>query len=165
MTPPAPGSLSPTTDSSEQPIEKTDLLEALAAAGEALTDAIVHHDLDAIVAATRRAEQLVDRLNAGDRSEGAKRDGARRRTRTTEDEIEHNPTDPSVMLLGARIGATARRNAMLLEHAWATDAALLRLLAMAARDHSAGAPGAATYGLAAATVSDAEPAGWLDRSA
>jgi hypothetical protein len=153
MTPPAAGRLSPTTSrQTEHP--ETSLLERLAAAGEDLTHAIVHHDLDAIVAATKRAEELVGALDTHER---ARRDPANDHPGDA-DEIN---VDPHVIMLGARIGATARRNALLLERAWATDAALLRLLAVAARDDAAVSSGAGY----APISPDAQPTGWLDRSA
>jgi hypothetical protein len=153
MTPP-PGRLSPTPSRTGQPTE-IDLLEQLAAAGETLTTAIVHHDLDAIVAATKRAEELVGMLDGNER---AKRDPANDHPGRDDDELV---VDPDVVLLGARIGATARRNALLLERAWATDAALLRLLAVAARDEAASHK---ATGYAPVAMS-APPSGWLDRSA
>lgn len=168
MTPPAPGSLSPTAAPPAAP--DTALLEDLAAAGEALTNAIVHHDLDAIVAATKRAEDLVNRLSAHDaeRTPGRRRRGAASEVGivANADPVDHDSghdetIDPDVLALGARIGATARRNAMLLEHAWATDAALLRLLATAARTEAQ-----QSIGVGYAPPSQAPvPAGWLDRSA
>lgn len=159
MTPPAPGSLSPAAERIEPP--DTALLEALAAAGEALTDAIVHHDFDAIVAATKHAEDLVTRLNS--------RDAARaetRRRRIAASLVDDDPAEPEalgddVIELGTRIAITARRNAMLLERAWATDAALLRLLATAARTEAQQSVG---IGYAPAPA-EAMPSGWLDRSA
>ncbi len=159
MTPPAPGSLSPAADRIEPP--DTAVLEALAAAGEALTDAIVHHDFDAIVAATKRAEELVGHLN--------RRDAARaetRRRRVAASLVDDDPAEPQalgddVIELGTRIAITARRNAMLLEHAWATDAALLRLLATAAHTEAQQNAG---MGYAQRSP-EPVPAGWLDRSA
>jgi len=133
------------TASSNQAPDDADtavLLEALADAGDALTAALVTHDLDGVAAATRDAEALVDRLG------GARAASARRAPRRA----------AQLALLVARIGATARRNAVLLESAWATDAAILRLLASAAREAD---PGASYAGPAA----PAAPAGWLDRSA
>lgn len=175
MTPLATAPARPKTAPAPSP--EAILLEALAAAGEALTYAIVHHDLDAIVAATRDAELLMARLAERDR---ARKAAARRAVAEfagvdadvdTDFEADARPEpgshperdrpDPAVLLLGARIGATVRRNALLLEHAWATDAALLRLLATAAR-----AEMDATRGSGYAQPNpDAQPAGWLDRSA
>jgi hypothetical protein len=153
MTPPA-GRLSPSPRrTAERP--EISLLEQLAAAGEALTDAIVHHDLDAIVVATARAEELVGMLDTHER---ARRDPANGDPGRDD---RDGAVDRDVLLLGARIGATARRNALLLERAWATDAALLRLLAVAARDDAVTHSGAGYAPLRA----DAVPAGWLDRSA
>jgi len=133
-----------------EPGEAT-LLAALADASDALTAAIVAHDREAIVAATRDAEAIVAHIS---RLEGAPDTGARRR-----------PADARVMLLAARIEAAARRNAVLLERAWATDAAMLRLIASAARSEAEAASG--DYGATGATASPdpAQPSGWLDRSA
>jgi hypothetical protein len=152
------------------------LLEALAHAGEALTDAIVYHDLDAIVAATRDAELLMARITA---QEKARREAARRAVaefagldadvdgeddRAPDEEPGGISPDPAILLLGARIGATARRNALLLEHAWATDAALLRLLATAVRNEAEASSGTG-YKHSAAQLPDGIPAGFIDRSA
>jgi hypothetical protein len=137
----APGSSRPHTGRDE-PGEAA-LLEALAEAGERLTVAIVRRDHDAIVTETHAAEDLVGRLASLD--------------------ADDSPAPVlTVTVLAARIGAAARRNAVLLERAWATDAAMLRLLAMAARGDAE--PG--TAGAYAHTSPDpAQPAGWLDRSA
>jgi hypothetical protein len=121
------------------------LLEGLADTSDALTVAIVRRDHDAIVAATGRAEALIERLASLDA------DAAGRLV-----------PDPAVAPLAARIGSAARRNALLLERAWATDAALLRLLAMAAR---AGSDAAGAQAYAQPSPDPSQPAGWLDRSA
>jgi len=138
-----PGSSSLKTDP-DAPGEAA-LLEDLAETSDALTIAIVRRDHDAIVAATRRAEDLVDRLSLLD----------------TAATVRIAP-DASVAPLAARIGAAARRNALLLERAWVTDAALLRLLATAAR---AGSDAASTTTYAGPSPDPSQPAGWLDRSA
>jgi len=155
MTPPATAPAKAKT--APPPSPEAILLEALAAAGEALTTAIVAHDLDAIVAATRDAELLMARM--------AREQAALRRVAAGDSPEEFDdmcqPPDPAVLLLGARIGATARRNALLLEQAWATDAALLRLLATAARAEMDAARGSGY----AQPSPDAQPAGWLDRQA
>jgi hypothetical protein len=171
MTPPATGTASPKTAPAPPP--EAALLEALAAAGEALTYAIVHHDFDAIVAATGNAELLMAQLAAQDRARKAAARLAVAQFAGVDADVDTDPLDesrpeerpdapdPAVLLLGARIGATARRNALLLEHAWATDAALLRLLATAARAEMDAARGSGY----AQPNPDAQPAGWLDRSA
>lgn len=166
MTPRATAPAKPKTAPAPSP--EAILLEALAAAGEALTYAIVAHDLDAIVAATRDAELLMARMS---REEAAvRRVAAGQSPEEFEDMRGYDPDpavlrpdapDPAVLLLGARIGATARRNALLLEHAWSTDAALLRLLATAARAEMDAARGSGY----AQPSPDARPAGWLDRQA
>jgi hypothetical protein len=168
MTPPATVSHRPRTKIDRAASPEAVLLEALAAAGEALTYAIVHHDLDAIVAATRDAELLMARLTTRDAVKAAAEADAAERAAAGEAGSrapEAEPPDPAVVLLGARIGATARRNALLLEHAWATDAALLRLLASAARSESETALGGGYARHGANRAPDPAPAGWLDRQA
>jgi hypothetical protein len=140
MTPPVPAPASTAADSTPPP--EAALLERLVAAGDALTDALVRHDLDALVAATREAEAQLSGLAA---------------------HAEAPPPDAAMLRLGDRIGATARRNALLLEQAWTTDAALLRLLATAARAELDAAAGTGYAHVAAAAA--ARPVGWLDRSA
>ena len=126
------------------------LLEALAEAGDALTSALVAHDLDALTAATHAAEALVARLDRGPRRLPTAPPGSGRDAATAGREPR--------AAIAARIAAVARRNALLLETAWATDAAVLRLLAAAATEQQAGpAYGAPAQGPLAA--------GWLDRSA
>jgi hypothetical protein len=117
------------------------LLEALAEAGDALTAALVAHDLAGVTSATRAAEALVGSLDH------VEADPARRADRK------------AFAALAARIGASARRNALLLESAWATDAEVLRLLATAAMEQDGGN---SSYAI---PVPGAAPAGWLDRSA
>ena len=138
-----PGPPSPKTDP-DAPSEAA-LLEDLAETSDALTVAIVRRDHEAIVAATCRAESLVDRLASLDTAA-----------------VDRVAPDPAVAPLAARIEVIARRNALLLERAWATDAALLRLLATAARGGS-DAASATTYSQPSPDPS--QPAGWLDRSA
>jgi hypothetical protein len=118
------------------------LLEALAETGDALTAALVAHDLDGITAATQAAQALVERLDD-----------------VAADPDAPRPSRASTAALAARIGVTARRNAVLLESAWATDAAMLRFLAAAATEAD-GSP--AAYG---PSVPGVVPAGWLDRTA
>ena len=136
----SPGTASSTTNVAEA--DEAVLLEALAEAGDALTSALVAHDLDALTAATRAAEALCERLDAA----GADPDAPRL-------------ARAEYAAMAERIATTARRNAVLLESAWLTDAAILRLLAAAAieQDEPAG-----PYQTPAASSA---PAGWLDRSA
>ena len=72
-----------------------------------------------------------------------------------------SPPVPERAPLAPPIGATAPRNALRQEQAWATDAALLRLLAPAARAELDAARGSGY----AQPSPDAQPAGWLDRQA
>ncbi len=103
------------------------LLEALAEAGDALTAALVAHDLGGVTSATRAAEALVGSLDQVDADPAARR------------------VDRAAFTgLAARIAASARRNAVLLEAAWATDAEILRLLATAAMEQDAGSSTYAT---------------------
>jgi hypothetical protein len=165
MTATATATANPKTDRTPSP--EAVILDALAAAGESLTYAIVHHDLDAIVAATREAELLMAKLATREAVRAAAATIAAEHADADEPAPAPEPVapDPAVLLLGARIGATARRNALLLEHAWATDAALLRLLATAARNEIQAASGSG-YGTTGAQASpDAIQAGWLDRKA
>lgn len=118
------------------------LLEALAEAGDALTAALVAHDLAGITSATRAAESLVGNLD-----------------RVEADPAARRADRGAVAALATRIGASARRNAVLLEAAWTTDAEILRLLAAAAMEQVDGNPSYAT------SAPGAAPAGWLDRSA
>lgn len=120
----------------------TAILEALAETGDALTAALVRHDLEGISAATESAQALVERLDA-----------------LIADPDADRPSPVAMAGVTARIGATARRNAVLLETAWATDAAMLRLLAAAASEADGSS---AAYGPVAPGAS---PAGWLDRTA
>ena len=132
------------TASTNRPLHDADeaaLLEALAEAGDALTAALVAHDLAGVTSATRAAEALVGRLDLVEADPAAR-----------------HADRASFAALAARIGAGARRNAVLLEAAWATDAEILRLLAAAAMEQDAGA---SAYG----PGTSSEPAGWLDRSA
>jgi hypothetical protein len=133
-----------------EPGEAT-LLAALADTSDALTVAIVAHDREAIVAATQDAEAIVAELTRL----GGSADPAARPRRA----------DAGIILLAARIEAAARRNAVLLERAWATDAAILRLLATAVRSEAETASG--DYGATGATASPdpSQPSGWMDRSA
>jgi hypothetical protein len=117
------------------------LLEALAETGDALTAALIAHDLAGITSATHAAEALVGNLDLVEADPAAR-----------------HADRKALAPLAARIGASARRNAVLLESAWATDAEILRLLATAAMEQDASD---STYGPAASTA----PAGWLDRSA
>lgn len=133
-----------------EPGEAT-LLAALAETSDALTVAIVAHDREAIVAATRDAERLVEQLSS---LEGS-----------LDPDAHRTQFDADLLLLAARIEATARRNALLLERAWATEAAVLRLLAAAAKAESDAASAGYGAGAAATATDTGQPAGWLDRSA
>jgi hypothetical protein len=124
------------------PADEAVLLEALAEAGDALTSALVAHDLDAITAATRAAEALCERLDA-----------------TVADPDAPRPSRDEFAAIAERLATTARRNAVLLETAWLTDAAILRLLAAAALEQDD------TSGPYQAAAASPAPAGWLDRSA
>lgn len=133
------------TASAKKPTADADeavLLEALAEAGDALTAALIAHDLDGITEATRDAEALIAHLEACAAAPGVR-----------------PPSRDRHLELASRIADTARRNAVLLESAWATDATILRLLATAAVEQEPPAP----YGTKPAP--GYAPAGWLDRSA
>jgi hypothetical protein len=134
------GTASPTTIVA--PADEAVLLEALAEAGDALTSALVAHDLAAITAATHAAEALCEQLDL-----------------TAADPDAARPSRDEFAALAERLAATARRNAVLLETAWLTDAAILRLLAAAALEQED------TAGPYQPPAASPAPAGWLDRSA
>ena len=136
--------VSPGTASSRRktaPADEAVLLEALADAGDALTSALVAHDLCAITAATRAADAICGRLDHLEADPAAIR-----------------PARAELVPLTERIAATARRNAVLLEAAWMTDAAILRLLAAAATEQDDLPP-------AYQAPASVQPTGWLDRQA
>lgn len=118
------------------------LLAELAEATDALTIAVERHDLAGLLAANDRAEALTSRVDglvgALTEADRAGLDRAR------------------IVTLRERLEAAARRNAYLIERAWALDAATMRLLAGLGRPDPASAAGA--YAVA--------PGGtWLDRQA
>jgi hypothetical protein len=136
--------VSPGTVSSTQkgiPADEAVLLEALAEAVDALTNALVAHDLAAITSVTEAAAAICERLDHLEAGPAAIR-----------------PARPELWPLAERIGAAARRNAVLLEAAWMTDAAILRLLAAAASEQED-----ASSAYQAPTAP--QPTGWLDRQA
>ena len=89
-------------------------LSRLAEASDGVADAVVRHDRLALLSCTERAEALVDevgRINAA-----------------LSDQERALLPGIGVPELCERLAAGARRNAYLIEQAWATDAALMRLL-------------------------------------
>jgi hypothetical protein len=117
-------------------------LERLVAASDAVTHAVTGHDHDGLVAANERADGLlaeVGRLTAA----------------LTPDDQALLPRT-AVPGLCRRLGIAARRNAVLIESAWAVDAALMRLLLGAGRNGSENA--VAGYGTSSGPA-------YLDRQA
>jgi len=94
-------------------------LADLAAATDELTDAVERHDLVALLAANHRAEVLTAQI----RDLSADLTDADRARVDTE----------RVLRLRGRIDLAARRNAYLIERAWAVDASTMRLLATLGR--------------------------------
>lgn len=96
-----------------------DALSKLAASTDALTIAVERHDLAGLLAATDRAEVLTGKIT----------------------EISAGLTDADrpgldaerILALRDRLDVAARRNAYLIERAWALDAATMRLLASLGR--------------------------------
>ena len=89
-------------------------LSRLAAASDGVADAVTRHDRLALVSCTEESDTLVEevgRLNA-----------------VLSDEERAMLPRVGVPELCSRLAAGARRNAYLIEQAWATDAALMRLL-------------------------------------
>jgi hypothetical protein len=89
-------------------------LSRLAAASDMVADAVTRHDRLALVASTEQADALVEEVG-------------RLNTALSDDERAMLP-HVGVPELCDRLAAGARRNAYLIEQAWATDAALMRLL-------------------------------------
>jgi hypothetical protein len=98
----------------------TAALDELVESTDALTIAVERHDLAALVAASNRAETLTTRVNAI--------------------ASELSPVDrieldaPRIAQVSERLAVGARRNAYLIERAWALDAATMRLLAGLGQD-------------------------------
>jgi hypothetical protein len=94
--------------------ELASALGRLLAASEGMAEAVSRHDRGALVARNEQAEALVEEVN-------------RRAAGLTEaDRTFLRQSDVPAMC--DRLASSARRNAYLIEHAWATDAALMRLL-------------------------------------
>lgn len=126
-------------------------LGQLADACDELTGAVERHELAALVGATERAERLAADVG---RLEGAL------------DEADRRLLDGDrVRALGDRLSATARRNAFLIERAWALDAATMRLLLGIAGGQPAAADGTVPASGPAAYTHASRPAAWLDRQA
>jgi hypothetical protein len=90
-------------------------LEDLADASDTLTIAVERHDLPGLIAASDRAERLTERVGG---------------LAATLDPADRTQLDgPRIAGLRERLGISARRNAYLIERAWALDAATMRLLA------------------------------------
>ncbi len=127
-------------------------LTELADACDALTAAVEGHELAALVGATERAERgaaQVGRLG-GELDDGDRLDLDAGRVRQ----------------LGDRLAGSARRNAFLIERAWALDAATMRLLIGLAGGGipAVGGDGALPAGAAEYTRTP-RPSAWLDRQA
>lgn len=117
----------------------------LADATDALTIAVERRDLPGLVAATDRAGATIPRIEQ------------LTATLTPDERAELDPRH--VAVLNERLAVAARRNAYLIERAWALDAATLRLLMSVGSTLGATDPTASTYAAPGA------PAGWIDRSA
>jgi hypothetical protein len=92
----------------------TNALGRLVAATDGMADAVTRHDRIALTACNEQAEALVDEVNG--------------LTAALAEEDRAILEDAGVRALCERLDVGARRNAHLIEHAWATDAALMRLL-------------------------------------
>ena len=98
-----------------QPTSPVALLRDLADAAEALGDALMRHDRIALVAANERSDAVTSRLTE--------------RAEALTPEEREELASPALAPVFDRIRAAARRNMVLIEQAWALDAATLRLLA------------------------------------
>jgi hypothetical protein len=106
-------------------------LAALADVSDNVARAITRHDRQALEAANVKAELLlaqVDSLSG---------------QLTAEDHALIGPD--GLAPLAARLAAGSRRNAILIENAWATDAALMRLIIGAGKDGLYREPSAPAY--------------------
>ena len=92
----------------------TSALSALVTISDEVTLAVQNHDRLALISRNERAEGLIEEVN---RIGGTLTDAERSML-----------ADAGVPALVARLSAGARRNAFLIEQAWAVDAALIRLL-------------------------------------
>jgi hypothetical protein len=92
----------------------TDALSRLVAASDGMADAVTRHDRVALDSCNQQAEALVEEV------------GRLRAALSDEDRALLGQV--GMRDLYERLDAGARRNAYLIEHAWATDAALMRLL-------------------------------------
>jgi hypothetical protein len=123
-------------------------LDELVDATDALTIAVERHDLVALVAASDRAEVLTVRVDSI--------------------AAELNPVDrieldgPRIAELTDRLAVGARRNAYLIERAWALDAATMRMLVGLGQERSDGLPGERP---GSGYMTAAAPALYLDREA
>jgi hypothetical protein len=99
-------------------------LDELVGATDALTIAVERHDLAALMAASDRAEKLTARVD----------------TLASElDPLDRVDLDTGrIAELRDRLAVGARRNAYLIERAWALDASTMRLLAGVGQDTSDG---------------------------
>lgn len=89
-------------------------LGRLVEASDGVADAVTRHDRLALTISNERADALVDEVN--------------RLTGALSDEDRLLFGEVGVTALCERLAAGARRNALLIEQAWAVDAALMRLL-------------------------------------
>jgi hypothetical protein len=89
-------------------------LTRLVEASDGVADAVTRHDRAALIASNERAEALVDEV-------------ARAAERLTPGDVAV-VRETGIPALCEWLAASARRNAYLIEQAWATDAALMRML-------------------------------------
>ena len=112
-------------------------LGSLAAACDATTTAVERHDLVALMAANELAVTLTERI--------------RERAAALTDAERARVGSDRILTLHERISRAVQRNAFLIEHAWALDAATMRLLASLGRPdpelplHSYAPPGGPGY--------------------
>jgi hypothetical protein len=92
----------------------TAALSRLVAASDGVAEAVRRHDRLALISSNEQADALVVEIN--------------RLNSTLTDEDRALLGVVGVPALCERLGASARRNALLIEQAWAVDAALMRLL-------------------------------------
>lgn len=127
-------------------------MDELALATDDVASAVARHDHEALVAANERSNRLIEQV-------------ARHSARLTElDRPE--AAAAGIVDRAERLREGARRNAYLIERAWATDAALMRLLAgLARRGGEAAEYAGAENGCAPGAYGAPSVPAYLDRGA
>ena len=106
-------------------------LEELTAASDEVTEAVTGHDRTRLETANAKAEKLVAEIQ--------------QLTAALSDDDRAMIRETGIKAICERLAVGARRNACLIENAWATDAALMRLIIGAGRDSVYATPASPAY--------------------